>query len=65
MDHVEAANRFCGFRTLYGGDSRLLTLAQNIVDWWKDYFEDLLSAFGMEHQGGNSSLKEGGPDSLF
>ena len=33
----------CIVNTVYGGDGALLTSTRDVVDWWKEYFEDLLN----------------------
>ncbi|KAK0134955.1 Transposon TX1 uncharacterized protein [Merluccius polli] len=45
----------CIVNTVYGGDGALLTSTRDIVDRWKEYFEDLLNPTDMP------SCKETGP----
>ncbi|KAK0154376.1 putative uncharacterized transposon-derived protein F52C9.6 [Merluccius polli] len=45
----------CIVNTVYGGDSALLTSTRDIVDRWKEYFEDLLNPTD------TPSSKEAGP----
>ncbi|TWW76582.1 hypothetical protein D4764_13G0012440 [Takifugu flavidus] len=33
----------CTVNTVYSGDGVLLTSTRDVVDWWKEYFEDLLN----------------------
>ncbi|TWW59276.1 R2DM Retrovirus-related Pol polyprotein from type II retrotransposable element [Takifugu flavidus] len=33
----------CTVNTVYNGDGVLLTSTRDVVDWWKEYFEDLLN----------------------
>ena len=33
----------CIVNTVYGGDGALLTSTRDVVDRWKEYFEDLLN----------------------
>ena len=40
---------------MYGGDGALLTLTRDVVDRWKEYFEDLLNSID------TPSGKEAGP----
>ena len=45
----------CIINTVYGGDGALLTSTWDVVDRWKEYFEDLLNPTD------TSSGKEAGP----
>lgn len=40
--------RHCTVHTVYSVDGALLSSTKNVVDWWREYFDDLLNPLGTD-----------------